>query len=318
VSWTVADPESAIGATSGCDPILINADTAGTILTCSATSAGGPASASVTIKRDVTSPTTSAGALPAANDNGWNNSDVTVSFEGTDATSGIQSCDAPTMRTGEGAAQTASGACTDNAGNVSAPATLVGINIDKTSPTLAPSISPSPLYVNSTATATANGSDALSGVATQTCESVDTTTVGTRSVSCTVTDNAGNQDSASVSYTVGFQFSGFFQPVDNLPIINRAKAGTAVPVKFSLNGNQGLVILAPGYPVSQSITCATGVPVDPIEETVSAGNSSLSYDAATGRYVYTWKTVNTWIGCRTLRLRFIDGKEQSAVFNIVK
>ncbi|HEY7628136.1 MAG TPA: ExeM/NucH family extracellular endonuclease, partial [Ilumatobacteraceae bacterium] len=45
-----------------------------------------------------------------------------------------------------------------------------------------------------------------------------------------------------------YDFSGFFQPVDNLPTTNTVKAGQAVPVKFSLNGNQGLDIFAMGYP----------------------------------------------------------------------
>jgi hypothetical protein len=37
----------------------------------------------------------------------------------------------------------------------------------------------------------------------------------------------------------GYNFSGFFQPVDNLPTLNIAKAGSAIPVKFSLGGDQG-------------------------------------------------------------------------------
>ena len=32
-------------------------------------------------------------------------------------------------------------------------------------------------------------------------------------------------------------FSGFFQPVDNPPVFNKVKAGQAIPVKFSLQGN---------------------------------------------------------------------------------
>lgn len=54
VSWTVVDNEST--PTYSCPPTTINADTAGTTLTCSATSAGGTSSQSVTIKRDATQP----------------------------------------------------------------------------------------------------------------------------------------------------------------------------------------------------------------------------------------------------------------------
>ena len=59
VSWTVSDDELAITSTNGCDLTTIDSDTAGTILTCEATSAGGTNSASVTIKRDATPPNVS-------------------------------------------------------------------------------------------------------------------------------------------------------------------------------------------------------------------------------------------------------------------
>ena len=35
-------------------------------------------------------------------------------------------------------------------------------------------------------------------------------------------------------------FTGFFSPVDNLPALNTATAGCAIPVKFRLGGNRGL------------------------------------------------------------------------------
>ena len=54
-----------------------------------------------------------------------------------------------------------------------------------------------------------------------------------------------------------FNFSGFFQPVDNLPTVNQVKAGSSIPIKFSLGGNQGLNIMAAGYPASQPINCSS-------------------------------------------------------------
>jgi hypothetical protein len=56
VSWDVADPQSPISSSSGCEPQTIASDTAGTTITCSATSDGGTASAVVTVKRDATAP----------------------------------------------------------------------------------------------------------------------------------------------------------------------------------------------------------------------------------------------------------------------
>ncbi len=57
MSWSVVDDESDVSATEGCDETTITTDTAGTTLTCAATSAGGTAEQSVTIKRDATAPT---------------------------------------------------------------------------------------------------------------------------------------------------------------------------------------------------------------------------------------------------------------------
>jgi hypothetical protein len=87
-----------------------------------------------------------------------------------------------------------------------------------------------------------------------------------------------------------------------------------VPVKFSLGGNYGLNIFAAGYSRAQAIPCDGGAPTDDIE-TVSAGGSGLTYDAASGQYSYTWKTDKKWAGsCRQLVLKLVDGTEHIAGF----
>ena len=105
-----------------------------------------------------------------------------------------------------------------------------------------------------------------------------------------VTDNGGLTAVAEATVNVIFNWAGFFQPVDNLPAVNVTKAGSAIPVKFSLGGDQGLNIFAAGYPQSIKIICDSGAPQDNIEQTVTAGSSSLSYDPLTGQYSYVWKT----------------------------
>jgi Concanavalin A-like lectin/glucanases superfamily len=113
----------------------------------------------------------------------------------------------------------------------------------------------------------------------------------------------------------GYSFSGFFPPVDNLPTLNSVKAGSAVPVKFSLAGNQGLGVFAAGSPASQRIACSSATELDAIEQTVAAGSSSLSYDAAGDRYVYVWKTSQLWSGtCRQLIVELDDGSVHKASF----
>jgi hypothetical protein len=63
LSWTVSDPES-VFTTAGCEPVLLTTDTTGATFTCTATSAGGTASKSVTIRIDKTPPTISCTATP--------------------------------------------------------------------------------------------------------------------------------------------------------------------------------------------------------------------------------------------------------------
>lgn len=119
--------------------------------------------------------------------------------------------------------------------------------------------------------------------------------------------------------TLVYEFTGFFQPVDNLPTVNRAKAGSSVPVKFNLTGDQGLDIFAAGSPGSQPIACASGAPIDVIEQTVTAGASTLQYDPVNDEYTYVWKTDKSWAGtCRQLIVQLGDGQEHTAQFAFVR
>ena len=118
-----------------------------------------------------------------------------------------------------------------------------------------------------------------------------------------------------------YDFTGFFSPVDNPEVAtNKAKAGSAIPVKFSLGGDQGLDIFESGYPKSGTMPCDSTDSVDAIEQTVTAGSSSLSYDATTDTYTYVWKTNKAWAKtCRQLMVKLNDGStEHVANFEFVK
>jgi hypothetical protein len=148
---------------------------------------------------------------------------------------------------------------------------------------------------------------------------IDTLITGAKTFAVSGTDNVGNSALVSVPYSVvappTFNFGGFLPPVDPLPTVNSMKAGAAVPVKFSLGGFQGLNIFAAGYPKSSPTVCGSSAMEDGVEQTVSAGDSSLSYDAATGVYSYIWKTDKGWAGtCRQLVVKFTDGSMHYANF----
>ena len=103
--------------------------------------------------------------------------------------------------------------------------------------------------------------------------------------------------------------------MNSLPVVNALKAGLAVPVKFSLHGDQGLDIFAAGYPKSVAIRCDGGAPVDIIEHTVTASQSGLASDPSSDRYRYVWKTDPRWTRtCRQFVLGLKDGTFRRANF----
>jgi hypothetical protein len=68
-------------------------------------------------------------------------------------------------------------------------------------------------------------------------------------------------------------------------------------------------------PEVQQVACASGSATDEIEQTVMAGASGLSDDAASGQYSYIWKTDKSWAATRRqLVVRLIDGSEHIAMF----
>ena len=146
-------------------------------------------------------------------------------------------------------------------------------------------------------------------------------TVGTHSITAyySGTNNFKVSQSAILPQAVIYSFTGFFRPIENLPVVNIVKAGSAAPVKFSLNDNQGLSIFASGCPPTGTTACNSTDLYDYIDETVTAGGSSLSYDASANQYVYVWKTEKSWVGsCRQLVVKLSDGTYHRANFNFSK
>jgi hypothetical protein len=418
LTWNVSDPESPSSVlTTGCVDQNITSDQAEQTYSCAATSAGGSSGpASVSVKRDATDPTISGSASPAANPNGWNNSDVTVSFTCADNLSGVASCSPAATLASEGRDQAVSGTATDEAGNTSS-VSVGGINIDKTAPN-APSVTPDrapeyagdggwyrnavtvsfagagdpalengdpgsgvdpasvpspqtfatsgshsasgtvedlagndsapggttvqvdatkpavnivcptgPVVLGSSALASWSASDVHSGLATASSGDValDTTSVGSKTATApTATDHVGLQnDPASCTYSVVYDWSGFFQPIDNKDangnyVLNKAKSGSTIPVKFSLAGDQGLGIFPSGYPQTAEIAC-TSSSADAIEDYATATVSGLKYDPVARQYIYNWKTDSKWAGtCRQLIVKLDDGTYHRANFMFAK
>ncbi|MCC5867297.1 MAG: PxKF domain-containing protein [Gammaproteobacteria bacterium] len=275
----------------------------------------------LTVRIDLANPLISASVSPAANAAGWHRGGVSVGFVCTDALSGIASClPAQQLLSTQGADQSATGVATDNAGNT-ASTVVSPINIDLTPPVVVVTgVTADAVYLPGEASAAGcETTDGLSGVATHAVLTLSGRADGLGAFTATcdgATDRAGNAaEAVSVSYDVRYPFTGFFRPVDNLPVVNRVRAGQAVPLRFSLGGDVGLGILADASPYTQAVGCTTAAVVTDVEETVTAGGSTLSYDPLTGQYIYVWKTPRAFANsCRRLTIALIDGTTHSAHF----
>jgi hypothetical protein len=280
-------------------------------------------------KVDKKAPSVSCGVADGA----WHAADVSIACTAADGGSGLAnagdaSFDLTTnvpAGTEDANASTGTRSVADAVGNSATAGPVTGNKVDKKAPSIACQ-SPAPVFVlgQSPANVTGVATDGGSGPASQTLSAAaDTSSVlgNPKSVTLSAADNVGNSASRACAYSVVFGFHGFFQPVDNSPVLNVVNAGRAIPVKFDLSGDQGLSIFASGYPASTPVSCSGGSGTDVLEETLTAGNSSLTYSQGQpyGQYHYVWKTEKTWANtCRRLDLMFVDGTTRSAFFKFGK
>jgi len=206
VSWTVTDGQSPVTSTSGCGASSVTSDTQGITFTCSATSAGGSDSKSVTIKRDASAPAIVPTVVGTMGNNGWFTSDVVVSWSVTDGTSGIATsngCSQSTTTT-DNAGTTYTCTATNGAG-LSAT-TSVSAKRDATKPVIGYAGNAGSYTVDQTVSITCSAGDVMSGLASSTCADVTGAAyafaIGANSFSASAQDNAGNTNAASTQFTV--------------------------------------------------------------------------------------------------------------------
>jgi hypothetical protein len=290
-----------------------------------------------TVKIDTRAPSDVCGSAPI----GWNASNVTINCTASDDASGsgvVSGDQSFSLSTSVAAGAENSSASTnsytvhDTAGNTTTAGPISGIKVDRKSPTVT---CPTAVFQlgQSPATVTATVSDGGSGPLTATVSAAaDTTTVTStpRSVSLTGKDNVGNQTTVTCSYSVAYKWSGFFQPIDNNPdqsgdaslatVWNSAKAGQAIPIKFSLSGYQGMSIFwDASYPKTTKVTCPASIPSLDAIETYASSTAGLQYDPTSDQYNYPWKTSNSLAGsCQMLTVRLTDGTNHYAFFKFTK
>jgi len=209
LSWSIDDPESEVTSTEGCNTLAITTD-GQFVESCTATSAGGTASEVIIIRRDTQPPSISPVVSPPSNVNGWNNTDVVVSYACEDPSpgSGVASCPGPEMLTQEGLHVVPAKTANDVAGNSQFGGSLT-VSIDKTPPQVSIQVpeNGAVYVVNQTVTASWSATDDLSGIATASATSpngslVDTTAIGGFLFAVDASDRADNTIQVTHSYTV--------------------------------------------------------------------------------------------------------------------
>ena len=233
--------------------LTISTDGTYTVQVTAQDKAGNSASTTKTVRLDATPPTAALQVPAPDGANGWYVSPVTITVSGTDATSGVAS----QLVSQDGSTWVSSlslstdgvyhmlGHVTDNAGNttITSPVT---ISVDRTAPIPGVRLAPSaPNGTNgwyvSTVTATANSSDATSGIASQAVSldgstwmpSMTISTDGATTLQVRATDQASN--TASSSQTIHLDAT---PPAASfvMPVANGNNGWYVSPVTVSVSG----------------------------------------------------------------------------------
>ncbi|MGR6320031.1 hypothetical protein Q2K19_25720 [Micromonospora soli] len=199
VTFTCTDALSGVASCS--DPVTLTEDGPDQVVSGTAIDdAGNTTTATVTVSIDKTRPQITA-IRTAANNSGWNRTDVTVTFTCKDAVSGIATCTDPVNLADEGVGQSVSGTAVDHAGNT-ASTTVGDINIDKTAPSIAAEVTGTKNdagWYNTAPTIHYTCTDSLSGIATCPADLQISNDGARQMIKRTAVDNAGNTREAEVT-----------------------------------------------------------------------------------------------------------------------
>jgi hypothetical protein len=246
--------------------------------------------------------------LPAANTNGWNNSDVTITWSCTDAGSGVIDALVSATLNIEAADQSATGTCEDHAGNTAVD-TVTNINIDKTDPTIADDGAAGTLGANgwyvSEVVNSFTASDGLSGVAV-----TNPILVGTGSAEGTgITVNSGPVADLAGNSIVGIDSAAFKIDLSN---------PTDVAFSSVLSGSYyfGSVPAAPTCTASDAISSVASCLVTGYSAAVGTTHTLVA--TATDNAGRTATATATYTVLAWTLTGFYNPVDMNSVVNIVK
>jgi hypothetical protein len=262
-------------------------------------------------------PTTTIALAPSAPDgsNGWYVSTVGVAISATDPDGTVAqtrcvldpasapaafadlpdaACSLTSVATdGDHAVYAAS---VDDQGNTDAAIVSATFKRDATDPVLDPALSaPLPITVGQTGvTASPNATDATSGVASSSCGTIDTSSPGVHTVSCTATDNAGNTGSALLTYVVEYRILGFFAPVPD----SRWMVGQNVPIKIAL-GDASDTRISDAEGAALASACRVKFSASGAQ---TKAPQCMKYDVEEHQFIYNWKLAKKGTGAATIKV----------------
>jgi hypothetical protein len=193
--------------------------------------------------------------------------------------------------------------------------------VDRKGPSVQCDASPTFTLNQSGAQVSASVADGGSGpAASPVSANADTSAVGTGSSNVTGSDNAGNSTTVPCSFNVHYGFVGFTSPVDNPNVVNKAKAGQAIPLKWRLvdANNTPVTNLTSVNVTVKDSNCSLGTSGDAVEQ-YATGSSGLQ-NLGEGYYQFNWKTPTGYAkSCKSMTLQLGDGNtSHTALFEFTK
>jgi hypothetical protein len=203
VGVTFAGTDATSGIASCTQTTYSGPDSASASVTGTCTDNAGNVSAGSTfnLKYDSTPPSVTASAARPPDANGWYNHAVGVTFSGSDATSGIDSCSTASYSGPDSPSATVTGTCTDKAGNSASGA--FSLQYDSTPPAVKAALARPPDsngWYNHAVALAVTGSDAGSGIDACTGGTYSGPDSDTASMTAVCTDKAGNKTSQTVAF----------------------------------------------------------------------------------------------------------------------
>jgi len=261
VSWNVTDAESAVSSMTGCGSSSVSTDTAGVTFTCTATSVGGTASNSVTIKRDLTAPVLTLPGNINTPVTGSGGAVVSFTVAANDALTGLVTpvCSPTSGSTFTVGTTTVNCTATDPAGNSSSGSFTV--TITKLDQTITFAAIPAHTFGDASFAlgATASSGLAVSYVAGGNCSIAGGTLTITGAGACSVTaSQAGNANyNPAANAAQSFNIAKF-TPTVNVTSGTFTYDGSAHPASGSVIGAGGANLGAPSFTYNGSSTAPVG------------------------------------------------------------